>query len=558
MQLQFNLDSESAVEALKGGATLSVRDGKLVIANWQTCLVRRLFSSYEKKEVTKVTKLIKRQLEVVPRQDVLSIRKLGELYVFKHAGLKAASEEIRALDLALNTFRPRPTTVHPENTKRLERWERYGFPRHVFFDHPELVDFILSSPLGSQIKVCRQKLELIHGQPYINCDGALVPYQQILARFEVKYAPQFSESFLVDKVTHRVYTYLDNGRGLQAHHPYLDLNPAPFSNLSEPEYQRTLEVAQRFVRPGEEGLSDEERQQRNSKRSFVLQIVSSKVKGLNWNASELLSNRKHPWTRLILGQDNAALRSKKGDVFELGFGWESPVILPAVVSSGRFRNQDTWNYKACDKRYVTNIAISREEAENIYHKGMELHADHVNLGVKIGFKLNSQNCTSFPDLLCRTIGIPIETKQTIDKVIARISPDWIKAAASWTTARYRKLKARVSPLFNPLPSAIRKPLQYARKAVLYTAKKITGVVAALGLTVPALLLGGAFGVPARAFEDEREGSLEPLIRRPWDWLRFNTYSLRLPGILQEWQLKQASTVEYHRPTELSIVPHADA
>lgn len=74
------------------------------------------------------------------------------------------------------------------------------------------------------------------------------------------------------------------------------------------------------------------------------------------------------------------------------------------------------------------------------------------------------------------------------------------------------------------------------------------------------LLGDAIGEGGKAFvlSGEPERQIKPGLTH-WDkWFSLARYRFHLPGMLQEWQRAQASTVIYDHPIRLTVAvkPHA--
>ncbi|MFT4554589.1 MAG: hypothetical protein ACI9S8_003243 [Chlamydiales bacterium] len=89
------------------------------------------------------------------------------------------------------------------------------------------------------MKVTRDKFHIIGGVPHIKYKNRFISFAELKERFEVVYAPHYHEKLLVKKENQIVHTYLDNGHGLQAHHPFLtELNP--ISHINEEEYNRVM------------------------------------------------------------------------------------------------------------------------------------------------------------------------------------------------------------------------------------------------------------------------------------------------------------------------------
>ena len=65
-------------------------------------------------------------------------------------------------------------------------------------------------------------------------------------------------------------------------------------------------------------------------------------------------------------------------------------------------------------------------------------------------------------------------------------------------------------------------------------------------------LGGGIGEGGRAFPGEDEETVDPPLQKWKNYYKLTRHNL--PGILQEWQRNQPSTVTYKNSIKLAIVP----
>ena len=531
---------------LDSGKSLSVQDGEFVKDSWRV-RVKRFFDNTENtSRVSEVTELLLQKLSSLePSEERVALADLGNKFIKRYSNSKDLQKTMIRVDRALLEYRAEEGYFHPKNSNDFTKWKRYGFPEEVFHQYPEFVQYLLTTPLASQMKVTRDEICVMDDEPKVLVESRWTSRDEIQERFSCEDAPDFNERFFVEKTTRRVFTYLDNGEGLQPHHPFRDVQPKPISRLNDEDYDRTIEMARRFVRIGEEGLTDAEHAELNEDRNFSLQIVSSYVDGPDTNATELLQRRKHPWIRVVCGRDNPELGTQKGDVIEVGFGWSKKPFLPGIALTGRFRNEDLWNYQPAKERVVTNIAITPEEAREIYQYTMRYHADSLNLGRQIGFNLGEQNCSAFVHYAVKAAGVEVPTQSTVNDIIKKVSPNWMKMI--WRGAANIKAKT-----YHRLPSPLK---MVAEKVGRFVMKIIDFIFAPLSNFL-LFLVGGAFGENGRAFvESEQEDQeMQPPLRIQSMWVNLRNRKLHLPGILQEWQRKQPSTVIYQNPTKLSIVP----
>ncbi len=169
---------------------------------------------------------------------------------------------VRLFDREIVKLRPEFTFEQADNQADYQKWQRYGLPDTIFRKHPEFCRFMQASGLDSQLKVTRDRLREIDSEPALLVKGEWMTWPELKAQFEPVYSKRYRETFLVHKETSEVYTYLDNGLGLEPHHPYLTEN-TPTSLLTDNDYAKVRDKAQLFIRPEEESLTAEERQIRN-------------------------------------------------------------------------------------------------------------------------------------------------------------------------------------------------------------------------------------------------------------------------------------------------------
>jgi hypothetical protein len=430
--------------------------------------------------------------------------------------------------------------IHPnrqykiaKNVDDFSRWKRWGFDPTLFSEHYDFARFLLDTPLGSQMKLFahRDPIKMVKGEPAILVDG-------VLTRFSV-----FSKIFVVDtyggeKMLVRkdesmksglVYTFLGNGMGLQRHHPYHADRPIVVDKLTKDEFKSTMDIAQHFYEDPE------------FSRNFphVLQIVSSELEGKDTNFSNLLLKPKHPWVRIIIGTDRNGF--EKGDVFDGGFGWVKKSTLPGIASTGRFRCLDVWNYQSAKNRVVTNIPISDETLEALKKEILTHQLESIELGREMGFNLFRHNCTSFIDRVGNIVpGLEMEARVELKELLYRVSPNWMQSIGNTVVTAYEKLKDIGRKISNSLPKCIGAPA----RAVTHVVRRVFDFLVALPLNIFTYLTGGMLGQKKRGFE----APVEPQGVRT----SLKDFYYFIPGVLQNWQKRQKSTVIFAKPTTLAV------
>lgn len=475
----------------------------------------------------------------------------------KFKGDKKLKNELLHFDRQLGKLKQEKLKAKPHNEKdvhllkdnaeKLKKWIGYGFDQKLFYKNPDFVDFIFSSALGSQMKIARMKrMKEINGEPALMIEEKWMKASDILKKFEILHDPTYNEKFIVKKGTNTVYTYTDMGHGLVPFHPYKEGLIKPISHLDRNEYWRVLETAQKFVREDEEQLDPAERAKRNKERTCVLQIVSSQVNenkfgSLAKNLYNII-DRKHPWIRLVEPKD----KGRVADVYEEGFGWENQPGMPFETIKGRFRSIDAWEYKPA-KRIVTNIAITPEELK----KMKEFPQRYIAENKPIGFHLMAQNCSVAVRMgVKEATGIQVPTEIGFASLLMRVVPDFFRKfvyAVDNTRIAVRSLLGRVTPTF------VHTGYNYIREKII----NIYAATVAFRLSLAALILGsgstdtGGLKIGPKG----EEKVLQAPLHRPRYWYDLSLHKFNMPGILQEWQDKQPSTVVYGKDhTQFAIVP----
>lgn len=462
---------------------------------------------------------------------------------------------MQAFDRQIRPYRLNGEYKQSDNIAALRKWQKAHQPDAIFNDFPEFAQFLESSKLLSQMKVTKDSLRIIDGEPAMLVEGAWMKASAIKSQFTIADSDEFDERFVIDTCG-SVYTYLDNGKGLQKFHPFLSVGSEPVSMLNDDELTKVHQSASQFIRPQETDLTDSERELLNSKRLFTIQIVTSNTHLGDSNLSQTLRNPRHSYMRLIAGEYIESLNIKKGQVWEFGFGWKKRFPLPMMASQGRFRTPDLWEYMPVDKRFVTNIPVTSEEAANVFKYTVAFHRRNAELGREIGFHMAQQNCTVFVHEALKQAGIDIPTVASLPQLIGRIVPDILqklgRQIAAWSKSANRFLSNALSVCTGPRISHF---MILVATKVRQLFQKLVGHFTAFILTPIRAALGGLSGEGGDAF-DPKLGRVEPPLRKFGNIFDFSSYRFNLPCVLQEWQKSQPSTVVYENPVRLAIVPLA--
>ena len=420
-----------------------------------------------------------------------------------------------------------------KNIDDFARWKRWGFDHKLFSDHYDFARFLLDTPLGSQMKLFADRgiIKMIDDEPAIQIDGEWTKFSDFRNRFKV-------DSYNGEKVLVRsddspksglVYTFLDNGKGFQDHHPYLTDRSVAVAHLTDDEFQRTMETAQKFYDDAEYSKDF----------PHIVQIVSSEIDGMNTNFSNLILKPKHPWIRIILGKDMNGF--KKGDVFDGGFGWTKKANLPGVASTGRFRLMDLWNYQPAKRRVVTNVPISDETLLELKAEILKHQRESIQLGRQLGFNLFRHNCTSFINRVGGIIpDLNMQTRIELKDLLHKVSPSWLQSIGTFATTSYRKAHDFGDRVTGALPAFIRIPARAIDRFV----RRIFDFLFALPINLFTYVTGGMLGEKRRGFEEP----VGPQKVRT----SLKDFYYYVPGILQEWQKQQKSTVIFENPKTFAV------
>ncbi len=513
--------------------------GQFVHGDWRDRVHRFFSGDYERRKVQKIVDVAREAIisDTAHSPEALS---LWQACVKRYGNHKKVKKILLAAERELCAGSSALSFQLKENAAAFEKWQRYGHDPEIFRDHPEFSRFVIDSNLLSQMKVTRDTLQFRGDRPGLIVEGEWMDVDAVLAQFTFKFSKRYHEVFIVRKNDQEVFTYLDNGKGLQLHHPYLTKKLTPITTLNDDELDRLQAKAASFDRSGASPAD----------RPFVLQIVSSYVKGPNTNFHERLIKRKHPYLRIVIGKDNEALGTKKGEVYEVGYGWKRKPLVPFMLSTGQFRSPDVWEYMPCEERVVTNIPVSQEEAHNVFEFTTRYHNESVNLGHEIGFHLGRQNCSVYVKEAAKRAGVEVPTEIKITDFLRKVCPDWIKAIGRAFAKAVGFVRKWTRKAINLLPDWINNPVSKGYTALKSGVVKILRIAVAFCFNPFRLLLGDGLGTPSRGFADE-DRDVKPAMQKLRSF--FSIPTINLPGELQEWQRQQPSTEIFKQPRQFAVV-----
>ncbi|KKK54937.1 hypothetical protein LCGC14_3079630 [marine sediment metagenome] len=290
-----------------------------------------------------------------------------------------------------------------------------------------------------------------------------------------------------------------------------------------------------------------EREYKGDKREYrnVLQIVTSKEFDKsnafkNSNFSEF-TRMQHPYIRFIDGE------SKKVYIMGYNLGFKARLNILKTFF-GKFRSLDIWEYKRCEKKIITNIALRDIEKDRMFNFCKKFINDDINFGRKIAFHYLKQNCTSFvKNAVEYSTGEKIITDLYIHDLIYYLAPNILRNLGSVIKNSIVSLK---NTIFRVFPKVIKNKLNFL-------IGKIQGVfnsALAFFLSIIASFLGAFRGRNARKLKNpDSNQKFYPPLSQLFNWFNYSNYKIDLPTQLVFWQLKQKSTISFDKPKQLRIV-----
>ena len=405
------------------------------------------------------------------------------------------------------------------NKINFKKWKMYEFDEDIFINYPEFANYLHQSNLLGQIKVTRDKIRLIENQPAILVNSHWMTFDIFKNSFKVQHDAALRENFICNAVTDEIYTYLDTGAGLVPHHPYKAGLDHEISYLSLEDYQKTLRCARLFVRAEESNLPQEELQIRQNQRNYILQICTSYIDRGNdshpikGNFNKFMQKIKHPWLRLI---------DQEGKVFEMGFVGNVSGFQFLKTGQGHFRSPDIWAYPHTSERIITNIAITKEEAEKL----REFTREFLQETDPIAFNFLRQNCALFTRIAVKyATEINIPTQISFFNWLGKISPEFLCKVSRVTHKLLRKIREAITHV---TPSIINRTV---KKYVLEKLNLLWDATIAFRLSLLAAIFGGFNGEKGVSFETHK--MVGPILKKPKYWYDLSFWQFNLPAILQE-------------------------
>ena len=211
-----------ATKWLSDGQAIELKNGTFEKCTVKEKLQRFFYSDHENEQILKITSFVQDKLPKAKGEERQQYLQFAAALI-KH---EPDHKIIRIFDREIVKYRPQVVFEQTENQAALQKWLRNGLPPAIYQKHSDFCRFLESSGLLSQMKVTRDTVKEIDGEPALIVQGKWMKWPDLKDQFEAVYSKRYRETFIVHKQTYEVYTYLDNGRGLQPHHPYLtEQNP---------------------------------------------------------------------------------------------------------------------------------------------------------------------------------------------------------------------------------------------------------------------------------------------------------------------------------------------
>lgn len=544
----------ATIQDLNSYGNLRVDHEKLVFDNGILNRLKHFFNpSYHNSQVKKVVNFFNKAIASSEGCSKHEIVTLANAFIVRSGSDQRVAKILREFDRQLLDLREIPVYVHPENKLQIGKWIRASQPTEIFQKFPEFAEFLNQSKLLSQLKVTRDSLQIMDGEPAMLVNGNWMKATELMATFHIEDSPLYNTRFVTHRSTGKVYTYLDNRKGLQQYHPFQTVGEIPISVLEEDETAKVQEMGNKFVRDDEKHLSQPERDKLNQNRPFVLQLVTSYTNRGTSNFAETMLNPRHAYLRFVAGADLPEYNVHKGDVFEFAFGWKWGVIFPMEATQGLFCSLDPWEYVTCDKRIVTCASLSAREAAEGFKFAILQQNKQAQLGREVGFQLAEQNCTVFTRKDAECTGISIPTEIGLKPLLYRILPDSIKRLGSGMSAFTENATILAKKTIRTYtPTLIAEGTIRSVEKIYKIYSTVLDALAAFVLLPIRTLLGGWLGNGGESF-DEGEAIVAPS-RNLRNWFDLSSYRYNLPVVLQEWQKAQPSTFVVENPVRLAIVP----
>lgn len=528
---------KSNLDIANRSKSFSLKEDKFISDDFNAKLKKRFNLKYSKNEALKIINYVLEKIKFsinfqeLKRPTIALANRVIRLF----SNMASIKTNLLILDRALLQIKLHKNFILKENSILFQKWQNYGLKEELFYEYPNFSDFMMRSTLASQMKITSDNIKIIDNEPAILVEGKWTKFLEIENRFSYKYSAFYKEIFIFEKSTNEVFSYLPNSRGLQKFHPYLNAFDE-VGKIQNNEYKNALKEALKFERNYLEN---------KSKYKHILQIVTSKEKSRSnilkdSNFSEFASYQ-HPFIRFIDGD------SKKVNILGYNLGFKARLnILKTFL--GKFRSLDIWEYKSCDKKIVTNIALTDNEKEKFFNFCKKFINDDIKFGKKIAFHYMRQNCTSFvKNALEYATNEKISAELYLHELIYYLAPEILRKLSLFIKQSIHSLKNLTLKIF---PKFVEKSVNF----LIAKIQDIFNAIIAFSISIFASFLGAFSGNVARRLNNpESNQKFYPPLSKFLNWFNYSNYKIDFPSKLVFWQLKQKSTIIFDRPKKLRII-----
>ncbi len=515
-------------------------------------------------EVTVMADLVAESHSLVANSNTLTpdfIRKMVDAFV-----RPKQTELEQSLAAAQQTVSGHQDDIE-EDSKLAEKWTAWGLPTSVLEQHADCARFMMESGLASSIVGYRETSQnpVMHDLRLAPDNHPLIKVQDQWIRWE-----QLKEQVAYDPDTYMIrsrdypgslvqaWTYL-SPQGLMPINRMNHEQMVPVYQLSQAEYQRTLQMARRFYETNQEvdvGVP----------KDCVIQFVTSPSRRLC--ATKTIENT--PANRNLIENINSHVIMRiiqpNGDVYS--FGLEMPAESQEFLFHGGAMDRfmatvpakvnmagDYEEFRSFDERIVTGIPLTQGRANGIIHL--------MNTMGSIQFQFMRQNCSNLMRTVIQEAGYPpIDNRVKGGSVLVGIIPN----AEHWPVIGpvIGLVKSVTTPVFNFFsnwtPECIKTLLSFVWTVITYIPHKIGVVI----VNLIQLKLGGGkqlYPLPEGVKEDEfydnrRIINFSRSIRSFWDIFKDETTVAYHSKQVIDWQKQQRSTFseQYSGRPKLVVVP----
>ncbi|NGX56589.1 MAG: hypothetical protein K1060chlam5_00832 [Candidatus Anoxychlamydiales bacterium] len=529
MTSNINLLNQN-LNALKNYNYLSIKGDEIIEDSYLEIFKKFINRGYKNRKDFQIVNYVNNLINSSNESNKELITKLSNRAISYLKYNKTLKKDILLLDRLVEKISKVYRFQIKKNKELFKKWKLYGFDSSIFYKYPKFSDFLFNSNLAAQVKVTNDLIKIIENEPAILVEGKYEKFSDIEKRFGYKYSYEFHEIFVYEKDTNEVFTYLDTKMGLVQHHPYVSCFK-PISKISNDEYIKLLDLGKTFNRKSS-----------NLEKKHVLQIVTSNIdkdEKNSYNITKFLKS-KHPYFRLIDSDKN---------VYIIGYGnWiDSKIYSFSNTTRGRFRSPDIWEYKRCEKKFVTNIAIDEEEAKRFKYFCIKYMNDDLNFGRRIAFNFFDQNCTSFVrNALKYSLDFKLDSQASLFEIITFIVPDIIANT-------YKNIESKTKLLLRKTAVITPSIVKTLSKYVYFVIEKIIKLTFTFFVSSITFLLGAYNSKKGRVIKnpDKVENFLPPLSSIT-DWVTYSRYKIDAPAKLQYLQKQMHTTKKYKKPLKLAI------